>query len=190
MCENIAIDEKGKCYLLSKKDSKNVQSEMTKLSGIKQLKSPSLSELKNSIGPYSVTDENAQRRRISLVTPNMMTLVRSCPFYKINTDVTFKARRDDSSSSTTFIYYRLDKKKEEKYVFKGGYSDVTIVSFDGTHLICSGDQCQGLPNNQPVPVIVLAVDFNPRDGSAHGGLWWRNQYSISGSYIQVVCTNK
>ena len=189
-CEKIAIDEKGKCYLLSKKGSENAQQDITSQDGVRYFQLSNLGGFNNSIGPYSVVNEDKLRRRITLVTSNMMALVESCPHYKIHTDVTFKARRDDSHSSTKFTYYRLDTNRKETFLFKGGVSDHTTVSFDGTHMKCSGDQCKGLPRNKAVSVIPLEVDFNPRHGSAWANGWSRNRYSISGSFIQIVCPNE
>lgn len=50
-------------------------------------------------------------------------------------------------------------------------------------------QCQNLPVNKKVPAVVVAIDFNPRNGFTTNDEWNRNKYSLHGSYYQAECQN-
>ena len=109
----------------------------------------------------------------------------------METDLIFEIQRDDSTHNTTVVYYRLDTKKQETFVFNIGYSDKTRLVFDGTNLVCpnisESTQCNKLPIDKPVRVLLISVDINPRKGETIDNNWNRNRYNLKGSFASVKC---
>ena len=102
----------------------------------------------------------------------------------------FTIQRDDSTHSSTIKYRRLDNNKEEIIRFSEGYSDKTIVVYDGYNLNCTGfkPQCNKLPDGILVPAIIYEIDFNPRYGSTLNGNWERSVYTLETNYYEKAGT--
>ena len=113
-----------------------------------------------------------------------------CPSTQnMNQKITFTIQRDDSYQYSSFIKYRRhDNGKYESFTFNSGYTDHTRVTYDGEYLSCTGSQpkCNQLGADTPVRATIYEIDFNPRDGTAHGNKWSRNKYTISASYFVTV----
>lgn len=149
--------------------------------------------------PLAVEEESSTELQVNFLTDAQVAAIQNCTddtgginfaAMEVSTDLTFTMQRDDSSHSSYIDYIRLDNGQKKRYQFTGGYSDNTRIFFDGKHLECpkttKSSKCGDLGKDNKVSVILTALHFKPRAGSAHKNQWSRNKYTFIGTKYNVL----
>ena len=121
--------------------------------------------------------------------------------FDVNTDISFTIQRKRSHHRSRIVFWRIDKKEQADFDFSKTYSDEfsesTVLQFDGNNLTCrvkygKKEDCNGLPLDRPVPIIMLSLEINPREAEFldpnDNEKWTKNKYSWEGNYYNVKCT--
>ena len=106
----------------------------------------------------------------------------------------------NSLHRSKLVFWRVDTKQEEVFDFAkpstSPYPVSSDIHFDGKMLTCkeiegAQEECNGLPLNEPIPVVLLSLQISPRDAEFYGetdeNKWSRNRYSLHGSNYGVKC---
>jgi len=150
---------------------------------------------KLTIKAVELQNENEMRTKIKFFQPDELDHYTRCSTaikHESNITLTFRIQRDDSYHNSYIKYRRLDSNKNEVFHFNtGNNTDHTNVVYDGRFLKCNGNgrgdnQCNNLPEGQPIPATIYEIDFNPRYGKAYSNQWFRNKYTISTTYYALV----
>ena len=125
--------------------------------------------------------------------------------FNIETDINFTIQRKKSRHRSKIVFWRIDLKEEAEFDFSKTYSEKfsesTALVFDGKNLTCRNqemyltekkEECNGLPLDDPVPIIMLSLELNPREAEFfdpnENEKWTKNKYSLQGNYYGVKCT--
>ena len=145
---------------------------------------------------FRLVNETYKRTTEIFVSESEREPIINCPLYPdVQTDITFDIQRGGSKHTSKITYWRFDNRKQETFRFdKSGANYHTHLFFNGKTLTCVGNanrenQCNNLPERQPVPVIIYEIDFNPRDGDTWGKSWDRNRYTLLGNAYKAVCNS-
>jgi len=107
----------------------------------------------------------------------------------VDTDLYLKKSRNDSSDSSYIRYLDISSNTIREWTSNGGYEDNLIIEYTGTTSVsCSSNngKCAPLNNRGETEIILIELRFTPRAGWAHNNQWSRNQYTLTGSYYNVL----
>jgi hypothetical protein len=117
--------------------------------------------------------------------------------FKVQTDLKFRIQRDMSWHNTKVIYLREGATHPELFQFAHPPpAPLTVLTFDGTNIMCSGNPrtigCNNMAFGVQFPAIILSVDIQPREGAilAADGDWQRNRFDLSGSHYELGCAGE
>ena len=140
---------------------------------------------------------------INFFTESQRKEIKKCKTeFIIDTNITFTLKRTNSRHKSKLVYWRQDIMEEE--VFDFGTSSTEFppssdIHFNGTNLICKKidgiqEDCNRLPLNEQVPIILFSLEVSPRETEFHGDTddlrWERNRYSLHGNYYNIKCRGK
>ena len=121
--------------------------------------------------------------------------------FDIDTDIAFTIQRKESRHRSKIVFWRADLKEQAEFDFSksysGTFSESTVLRFDGNNLTCTyqkggKEECNGLPLDEPVQIIMLSLELNPREAEFldhnENDKWTKNEYSLHGNYYNVKCT--
>jgi len=140
---------------------------------------------------WNFRDEDSTDYSIKIFSDEEQALLGSA-YFEVECDINFRLQRDDSSSSSSFTYLDLDTNSVRTQTMRGGYQNQRFEMPSCTEIVChksSHSSCPWTSKN----AILLAVDFRPRSGSAHGSQWRRNRFTFTGTHYYVhkaeVCSS-
>jgi len=135
---------------------------------------------------WNFVNEESTSYSVSIFSAEEQALLKSGSF-EVHCDIKFRLQRDDSASASSFTYLDLDTKTVHTQQMRGGYQnhqrfEMPSCSEITCHKAKSGASCPWTTKN----AILLAVDFRPRSGHAHGGDWTRNRFTFTGTHYYVT----
>jgi hypothetical protein len=135
---------------------------------------------------WNFVNEDATSYSVSLFSAEEEALLKSGSF-EVHCDISFRLQRDDSWSRSKFTYLDLDTNTVHTQKMKGGYQNHQRFEMPS----CSKITCTKASRGASCPwesknAILLAIDFDPRDGKAHRNQWHRNKFTFSGTHYYVT----
>jgi len=135
---------------------------------------------------WNFVNEDSTRYSVSIFSAKEQALLKSGSF-EVHCDLSFRLQRDDSASSSSFTYLDLDTNTVHTQQMQGGYQnhqrfEMPSCSEITCHKATSGASCPWTSKN----AILLAVNFRPRSGHAHGSDWTRNRFTFTGTHYYVT----
>jgi len=135
---------------------------------------------------WNFVNEDATSFSVSLFSAEEQALLKSGSF-EVHCDISFRLQRDDSWSRSKFTYLDLDTNTVHTQKMQGGYQNHQRFEMPS----CSKITCTKASRGASCPwesknAILLAVDFDPRDGKAHKNQWKRNKFTFSGTHYYAT----
>jgi len=134
---------------------------------------------------WNFENEDSTSYSVSIFSAEEQALLKSGSF-QVHCDLSFRLQRDDSASSSSFTYLDLDTNTVHTQQMQGGYQDHQRFEMPScSEITCHKSQWSSCPWTSK-NAILLAVDFRPRSGHAHGSDWTRNRFTFKGTHYYVT----
>jgi len=134
---------------------------------------------------WNFENEDSTSYSVSIFSAEEQALLKSGSF-EVHCDLSFRLQRDDSASSSSFTYLDLDTNTVHTQQMQGGYQDHQRFEMPScSEITCHKSQWSSCPWTSK-NAILLAVDFRPRSGHAHGSDWTRNRFTLKGTHYYVT----
>jgi len=138
-----------------------------------------------STNEWNFVNEDSTSYSVSIFSAEEQALLKSGSF-EVHCDLSFRLQRDDSASSSSFTYLDLDTNTVHTQQMQGGYQDHQRFEMPScSEITCHKSQWSSCPWTSK-NAILLAVDFRPRSGHAHGSQWDRNKFTFTGTHYYVT----